>query len=430
VVLKEYISDLWAALTHYQSHPDRYMDLHLFVVYRSYRQLFKRVRQDRKMWKVDVAEKILAWTPKQNELGQDPRWFKFPKWLNSIEIPPERRVMMKIRNGGAPGREFIEVEFSSATLGFWAWLLGMSLSNVKAIVETADSKRSKNDGKGFREDLVMIADWCLTLDFFMGWSACIVEILLTWTSLAHAFDLRVTAPSMLSSNLFLGFRFSEPGFVCAASRECDENDVYYDADYYGTVFLYSNGMPLKFQLDMSREPGERDGHLVLRHLRAILAWSTALHSLASDKHLSIINGELDIGLLQFPHDGQDDIVGIDAITYELFRRFPVDESTTVQDTAALKCAWNLEPEFTGTMHAEATLMGLLTYFSEPNPSSRVDHWNALQDSTIGERMEVLIGPVSLILNPFICVSTDWCGALGCGDGQQSHRSREEVLLVL
>jgi hypothetical protein len=73
------MSDLWAALTHYQSHPDRYMDLHLFVVYRSYRQLFKRVRQDRKMWKVDVAEKILAWTPEQNELGQDPRWFKFPK---------------------------------------------------------------------------------------------------------------------------------------------------------------------------------------------------------------------------------------------------------------------------------------------------------------------------------------------------------------
>jgi hypothetical protein len=118
VVLKEYISDLWAALTHYQSHPDRYADLHLFVVYRSYRQLFKRVRQDKKMWWVDVAEKILAWIPEQNELSQDPRRFKFPRWLNSIEIPPERRETMKTRNGGAPGREFIEVEFSNATLGF------------------------------------------------------------------------------------------------------------------------------------------------------------------------------------------------------------------------------------------------------------------------------------------------------------------------
>jgi hypothetical protein len=115
---------------------------------------------------------------------------------------------------------------------------------------------------------------------------------------------------------------------------------------------------------MSREPGERDGHLVLRHLRAILAWSAALHSFASDEHLSIINGELDISLLQVPHDWQDDVAGIDVITYEFFRRFPVDESTRVRDTAVLKCAWNLEPEFTGTMHAEATLMGLLIYFSE------------------------------------------------------------------
>jgi hypothetical protein len=196
------------------------------------------------------------------------------------------------------------------------------------------------------------------------------------------------------------------------------------------MLLYSNGMPLKFPLDMSRELGERDGHFVLRHLRAMLAWSTALHSLASGKHLFIINGELDIGLLQVPHDGQDDIAGIDVITYEFFRRFPVNESIRVQDMAMLKWGWDLGPEFTGTMHAEATLMGLLTYFSEPNPSSRVDHWDALRDSTIAERMEVLIGPVSLILNPFICVSADSYGALDCGDGQQSHRSRKEVLLVL
>jgi hypothetical protein len=80
----------------------------------------------------------------------------------------------------------------------------------------------------------------------MGWSACIVETLLPRTSLTHAFDLRVATLSMLSSNLFLGFRFSGAGFVCAACHEYDDND----ADY-GTIFLYSNGMPLKFQLDVT-----------------------------------------------------------------------------------------------------------------------------------------------------------------------------------
>jgi hypothetical protein len=137
----------------------------------------------------------------------------------------------------------------------------------------------------------------------------------------------------------------------------------------------------------------------------VLAWSATLRSLTYDGHLSIIiNGEPDIGLLQVPHDGQDDTAGIDVITGEFIRRFPVDDSTKLQDTTRLECAWNLRPEFTGTVHAEATLMSLLTYFSEPNPSNRVDHWNALQDSTTAERIELLIGPVSLILNPFICVS--------------------------
>ncbi|KAJ8584185.1 hypothetical protein M405DRAFT_936769 [Rhizopogon salebrosus TDB-379] len=305
-------------------------------------------------------------TPEQNELSQDPRWFRFPRWLNFIKISPEQRKTMKTRNGGAPGRELIEVEFSNATLGFWAWLLGMSLSNMKTIVETADSKRSKNDGQGFREDLGMIGGWCLKLDFFTGWSACIVETLLTRTSLARAFGLRVAAQPC---------------------REYDDKD----ADY-----------------DMSREPGKCDGHLVLRHLRAILAWSTALHSLASGEHLSIINGELDIGLLQFPHDGQDDISGINVITYEFFRRFPVNESIRIQDTAMLKWGWNLGPEFTGTMHAEAMLMGLLTYFSEPDPSSRVDHWDALRDSKIAERMEDLIGPAVATANKAIGVGKKCC----------------------
>jgi hypothetical protein len=69
------------------------------------------------MWKVDIAERILAWTPEQNELSQR---FKFSRWLNFIKIPPERHETVKTRNGGDSGREFVEVEFSNATLSFWA----------------------------------------------------------------------------------------------------------------------------------------------------------------------------------------------------------------------------------------------------------------------------------------------------------------------
>jgi hypothetical protein len=153
---------------------------------------------------------------------------------------------------------------------------------------------------------------------------------------------------------------------------------------------------------MSREMNESDGHLVLRHLRAVLAWTAALDSLTSRKHLSIISGKLDIGLVHVPRASRD-IAGIEVITDEFFTRFPhrsVEESGRVQDTADLHMYW--KPEYTGTTHAEATLMGLLTYFSESNPSSRADYWNALQrDSKVAQRMEVLIGPVSSTLNLFI-----------------------------
>jgi hypothetical protein len=164
-------------------------------------------------------------------------------------------------------------------------------------------------------------------------------------------------------------------------------------------------MPLKFQTDsadMSREMNESDGHLVLRHLRAMLAWTAALNSLTSRKHLSIISGKLDIGLVHVPRASRD-IAGIEVITDEFFTRFPhrsVEESGRVRDTTYLQMYW--KPQYIGTTHVEATLMGLLTYFSEPNPSSRVDYWNALQrDSKVAQRMEVLIGPVSPTLNPFI-----------------------------
>ena len=161
-------------------------------------------------------------------------------------------------------------------------------------------------------------------------------------------------------------------------------------------------MPLKCQsdsADMSREMNESDGHLVLRHLRAMLSWSAALDSLTSHKNVSIINGKLDIGLVQVPHPGHG-IARIEDIIDEFFKRFPlrsVEESRRTRDTAKLKKGWNSKHRFIGTTHAEASLMGLLTYFSELDPSRRVDYGNALEDPKIAQRMEVLIEPVSPVM---------------------------------
>ena len=211
MTLNEYISDLWAALAHYQSDPECYSDIHHFVLYRSYRKVFKRIRQDRKTWKVHIAEKILAWDPKPDELREGSRWFKMPAWWDQLArlMPPEYRERMKTvtRDEGALGKE---VEFSNATVGFWARLLGDSLLNLEVNVESAE-KRSKDDVQGLKQDLVQISKWCHVLRLYINSSTRIVEDILTQTSLDDAFNLPVIVrcmfPSLWSFLLLMFFSY-------------------------------------------------------------------------------------------------------------------------------------------------------------------------------------------------------------------------------
>jgi hypothetical protein len=76
--------------------------------------------------------------------------------------------------------------------------------------------------------------------------------------------------------------------------------------------------------------------------------------------------KLDIDLVQVPRASHD-IAGIEVITDEFVTQFPhrsVEASGTVRDTAHLQRYW--KPEY-GTTHAEATLVGLLTYFDSIPP---------------------------------------------------------------
>jgi hypothetical protein len=138
-----------------------------------------------------VAEKILAWTPEPNELAQKHyQWFKRPGWLDSFAIPPEQHQMMKTRRKGVMGKELVEVEFSSATVGFWAWLLGNLLLSLEGCVERTCKKIKRGD-QSFKEDLSQITLFCDTLHLFVNGDAHIVETLLTQTSLNKEFNLPV-----------------------------------------------------------------------------------------------------------------------------------------------------------------------------------------------------------------------------------------------
>jgi hypothetical protein len=160
---------------------------------------------------VHVTEKILAWTPEPNELAQKhPQWFELPFWLRIFKIPPERFQMMKPRKKGVMGKELVEVEFSSATVGFWAWLLGTLLLKLEYFLER--TKKEIKRGQSFKEDLSWVTRLCYYLHLFMNGKVNIVETLLTQTSLAAVFNLPKTIQRMFPSLSEFSFLMSS---LCA-----------------------------------------------------------------------------------------------------------------------------------------------------------------------------------------------------------------------
>lgn len=112
--------------------------------------------------------------------------------------------------------------------------------------------------------------------------------------------------------------------------------------------------------DLRREPDESEGQLVFRHLQAIVAWHAAATGLLQKK-LRLVAKTLRVGLVEVTQSNSN-LMTDDEVIQEFFRRRPA------ASPEARTCIENIIREnhrktFTGATHAEATLMGLLTYFS-------------------------------------------------------------------
>lgn len=116
--------------------------------------------------------------------------------------------------------------------------------------------------------------------------------------------------------------------------------------------------------DLSPQPSESVGQRVLRHLKAIVAWHTAVGTLCSPENSQFTRGKLTLGLLDVPHCGFE-IATLDDIYEEYFKRY---ESDSEAHKAVVKSFMKtyLPQAFPGTIHAEATLMSLVSYFSASN----------------------------------------------------------------
>ena len=143
---------------------------------------------------------------------------------------------------------------------------------------------------------------------------------------------------------------------------------------------------------MRKESGERDGHQVLRHLRAIVAWHAAANSLLSKKYRRIAQ-TLRVGLVEVA-PSQPDLMTDEEVIQEFFRRRPASSPEARISIENIIRENYPKKKFTGTTHAEATLMGLLTYFSPGSPS--VNHGAQIEDVSL-RLLKEFIEPVCCLL---------------------------------
>ena len=174
---------------------------------------------------------------------------------------------------------------------------------------------------------------------------------------------------------------------------------------------------------MRKEPYESEGHQVLRHLQGIAAWHAASASLLLNKKSrqftrSLVVGLVEVAPTKLGPEGPDLMTNEEFID-EFFTRYSAS-SPEDRDSIENTIRYYIKAKFTGSVHAEATLMGLLTYFS---PGSRsVNYGPPIKEDNLGF-LRRLVGPVCFI---FITISPA-CAYLikpvGVGTNSESYRCK-------
>ncbi|KAF8967436.1 hypothetical protein BDZ97DRAFT_1728058 [Flammula alnicola] len=363
VTPKEHIADLWAIVANYNARDgdpiQKFGDFSLFIIGRSFRKLHEHVFQDVQSWKVNVYEVLRDWTPRKHEI-HGICWMNRPEWVSDPKIVPDGMIERML--DGPEGQ--VQWELSNATVRAWVQFLAAAVANVRVSVKRAkaakDAEKSKGPGEKQPEKmesaLQCVTRCCYHLYRLVSWDAKVVQTLLTKTSLAKAFHL---------------------GFVPAVDGDVE---------------------PLA---DMRLGPTESEGQQVLRYLESIVAWHAAIMSFYHGNFRFQVPERLDIGLVEVPR-GDDKIMSGKEISEEFFRRYPAatpEARATTQDTLQ-----KFYPSrFTGNIHAEATLMGLLNCCS---PRSRFVKYDIrIQNEDL---LEKFIGPATFAKAIASSQKCCWC----------------------
>lgn len=154
---------------------------------------------------------------------------------------------------------------------------------------------------------------------------------------------------------------------------------------------------------MDPEPYESSGSRVLRYLKGIVAWHAATASLLTSTYSKIIRNRLSLSLLEIPH-ANSDIANFDDICEAYFNAASSKSAVAYKDLAKSILKPHLPQTFPGTVHAEATLMGLLAYFS--SSSSRVAFEMPLRDDHVAA-LDKLLEPATTENVAGVVIASAW-----------------------
>ncbi|KIJ13056.1 hypothetical protein PAXINDRAFT_156651 [Paxillus involutus ATCC 200175] len=315
----DHIVDLWTVLASYDPQArdakDKFTSLALFVVARSFRKLRSRFLQDKRIFGGRrLFEKIEEWQPDRPEL--EPRWIVVPSWLDNLlaESPKIEKQEFDVN-----GKTVVQWKLSDETKTEWAMVLASMLRQLDGAIEkTMDAGQKKTTQNVVTEEertaITELHIWCHYLYHFVQWKEGVVKILLTKTSLA---------------------------------------------DTLGTSMEFvTTGDDTEEPADLRREPNEAAGAHVLRYLRTVVAWHAALNKLCAMPFIKQVVEGLVIGVVEAPPCNAT-ILPREVISREYHRRFSVEDEDATAIEGVLERYY--PSEFTGTIHAEATLVGLLAY---------------------------------------------------------------------
>ncbi|CAA7263678.1 unnamed protein product [Cyclocybe aegerita] len=404
VPLERHIVDLLALLPSCNLNDEVQVEsLMTFVTMRSIRKLHARLTSDEKIWNIRVAQILTDWKPAEGDYPFEPFWVSKPVWPVNID---RMRSMMEKRGEG-DSEEWL---FSMKSIGIWANTLGTMLSVLESYIKEYKGfpqdlrekpmKASKRQlKKDVQEKLGEINAIVFSLYRFLTKHVLIVKKILAQKSLEAMFlhqkvDVLDGQPT--------GDLDEPEGDPDEPARDLDVADEMDDE-----------------HLELTPEGQETEGNRVYRYLQTIAAWQAAIEILLQPKYRAVL-ASISVGLVEVS-GRETGLMNRDEFAAAFLARATATSDDEVEIRGILT---SFTPtQFGGTIHAEASLMGLLAYFSHPDTTT-----GKYIDDMDADALKTLFEPVlAMATTPTIGVGKKCCWC--CYKLAQLLKARQQEILL-